>query len=91
MNCRECGSENLVAHITLSYEMPLAARSGSIKIGGSKITAVDAKLKWEEQKPLRGPVYCGSCGNEHYLDLRDKDPLRLGSVASARLGERKTA
>jgi hypothetical protein len=82
MNCRECGSEQLLAKITLSYELPLAARSGSIKIGGNSVTAFDFKQAWEKQAPLRGPVFCGSCGTEHFLDTREKEMLRLGRISS---------
>jgi hypothetical protein len=84
MQCKVCGSDKLVANVTVTAEVPLAARSGSVKFGGFKFTNLEFKTTWDEQRPLRGPIFCSECASEHYLDTRVYEGLILGSIEQAR-------
>lgn len=83
MKCLDCDSENLKAQVTLVYDVPLAARMGTVKIGGMKVTQLDLKEAWDKQA-IRGPIRCFDCGAEHYYVYGATDPLRKGAVADAR-------
>jgi hypothetical protein len=43
MQCAVCKSDNLYGEITVKRLMPLAARGGSLKVGGHKIDQVQMK------------------------------------------------
>lgn len=66
MKCVNCGSEDLYCSGSVSFLLPLAARHGSVKIGGFKITQIDIKKAWDlnddgTPKTTKGPVVCGEC------------------------------
>lgn len=66
MKCPSCGSEKLIASVTIHKTLELAKRGGSVKVGGVKISQVDLKQAWEKtgpggEKPIRGPIMCNDC------------------------------
>jgi hypothetical protein len=92
MKCKACDHSELKARITLTRDVPLAARGGNIKVGGVKVSQLDLKEVWEteafedgstQERALRGPIFCSSCGAEHFYVVRAKDPLLLGSYDEA--------
>lgn len=76
MKCVLCGSEDLKARVTISYNVPLAQRMGTVKVGGLKVTQLDVKEAWDGLGSRRGPIYCQDCGEEHYYLVGDPSPLR---------------
>ncbi len=76
MKCILCGSDELKARVTLSYDVPLAQRMGTVKVGGLKVTQLDVKEAWDNSGSRRGPIYCQNCGEEHYYLVGDPSPLR---------------
>ncbi len=76
MKCMLCGSPDLKARVTLIYDVPLAMRMGTVKVGGFKVTQLDVKETWDNLGPRRGPIYCQECGEEHYYLVGDPNPLR---------------
>lgn len=92
MKCKACDHSELHARIELQRNVPLAARGGGIKVGGVKVSQLDLKETWEtepledgstQERVLRGPIFCSSCGAEHFLVVGAKDMLFLGSYAEA--------
>lgn len=88
MQCLECGSENVKTRVTTDYDVPLAARNGSIKVGGIKPSQLDLKTSWEKQRDgsdhrIRGPIFCHDCGTEHYYVVETKT-FKVGSTVEAR-------
>ncbi len=67
MECLVCGSLELMGHVTLSYDAPLAKRGGAIKVGGIKVTQLDVRAAWE--KLDRRPIHCFECGTKHVYDV----------------------
>lgn len=90
--CGVCGSEGLVAKVTIQKIVPLADRNWTIKIGGQKIGQSDLKASWDKlggaetgpDQLIRGPVLCSDCETEHFVVMGDPKPLRVGSVEEAR-------
>ena len=83
MKCLSCNEETLEAKIQIEKFAPLAARGGGIKVGGIKVNQFDLRDVWEGQQ-IRGPIFCMSCGEEHYYVAKAKDPLRRGSTEEAK-------
>lgn len=89
MKCKACDHSELRARITLTRDVPLAARGGNIKVGGVKVSQLDLKETWEhdetlgEERVIRGPIFCSNCNAEHFYILKAKDPLFLGSYDEA--------
>jgi hypothetical protein len=90
--CLNCGEAELFAMVTITKAVPLADKGGTIKIGGQKIGQMDLKWTWDKiankddapDQKIRGPIVCGSCEQEHFFVVGDKNPLRKGSVVEAR-------
>lgn len=61
--CLECGSENMKARVELSYNVPLTARLGGIKVGGYKVSQLDLREAWEALP--RRPIWCHECATPH--------------------------
>lgn len=86
--CLACGADALAAAVTLTRLVPLAARGGSVKVGGVKITQIDVrdafiKTPRGEDRRIRGPIYCTECGAEHHMVVPSDTILRLGPLTDA--------
>lgn len=82
MKCLSCGSESLFAEVTVKIFLPLAARLGSVKIGGNKITQIDIKRAWDLEedgaaKEVKSPIVCATCGARHHYTVGAASPLGL--------------
>lgn len=82
MKCLSCGSESLFAEVTVKIFLPLAARLGSVKIGGNKITQIDIKRAWDFEddgtaREVKSPIICAACGVEHRYTVGAASPLGL--------------
>ncbi len=82
MNCLSCGADSLFAEVTVKIFLPLAARLGSVKIGGNKITQIDIKKAWDclpdmTPREVKGPIVCGACGATHCYTVGAVPPLSL--------------
>lgn len=75
LKCLVCGSENLRGHVTLTYDVPLAARGGGIKVGGLKVTQLDVRAAWERETSR--PVYCLDCLTRHVYRVGEDEPFRI--------------
>lgn len=67
MKCVDCGSDELMAVITITVMAPLAQKGGSIKASGLGVTQLDIKAKWDkdedgQNRATRGPIVCVDCG-----------------------------
>ena len=94
MKCKACEHPELKARITLTRDVPLAARGGNIKVGGIKVSQLDLKETWEteplkdgscsiQERVIRGPIFCSACNAEHFYVVGAKDPLFLGGYEEA--------
>ena len=88
MKCLACKSEALFGVLTLQKALPLAAKGGSVKVGGHNVTQIDLKNAWDkdvtgDDKLIRGPIQCAECGAAHYYVAKSKNSLRLGDYAEA--------
>lgn len=63
--CKNCGSTNLHAEVTVKDYYPLAARRGSIKVGNRIISQMAVKDAWEledgKPKGRKEPIICFDC------------------------------
>lgn len=59
MKCPTCSEDQLRAHVTLSYDVPLAAREGAIRVGNMKISKLDLREAW--QALTKRPIWCLNC------------------------------
>lgn len=89
MKCMGCGAgDTLFAKVTLEIMVPLAARNGTLKVGGVKVGQQMLLEEWdgksEEATPVKGPIICSDCATEHYWVTGSKKPLRVGNVDEAR-------
>lgn len=86
MECLYCKSkDSLFGEITIKRLLPLAARGGSIKIGGQAITQIDMKNVWHQDgdgrpKEVLGPICCVECGETMHFVVGSSTPLRKGPV-----------
>jgi hypothetical protein len=83
--CLECGAPGLVALITIRRTAPLTATGASVKVGGLKVGQLDLRDAFVARpdgtpRPVRGPIFCESCGAEHYLTVGKKTILHLGTM-----------
>lgn len=91
MKCKACDHPELLATVTLTRMPSLAARGGSIKVGGVKVSQLDLKEVWETEevdgekveRKLRGPIHCAACGTSHFYVVGAKDPLFMGNYDEA--------
>lgn len=70
MECKVCGSKNLLARVELSYDVPLAARAGGITVGKLQVSRLDVRAAWEKLEER--PIYCHDCGAPHAWVVRTK-------------------
>lgn len=66
MKCVNCDHDELYCQGQISFMLPLAARHGSVKIGGFKITQIDIKKSWDlnsdgSERTRKGPIVCPMC------------------------------
>ncbi len=87
--CLKCGGK-LIAMVRAVIPAPLAAKGGTVKVGGVKFTQINIKEAWDNDIPnggaprqLRGPIKCGDCETEHFYVIGSKKPLRLGDYLDA--------
>lgn len=71
MNCLCCDSDELLGHVVLAYDVPLAKRGGGIKVGGVKVTQLDLRAAWE--KLVKRPIICQACGTVHHYDVERRE------------------
>jgi hypothetical protein len=76
--CCNCKSTNLYGKVVVVSAFPLAARNGSIKLGGGGINQVEIKLAWDkdangDEKPIKGDIVCADCTAVHeYVTAEDR-------------------
>lgn len=75
MKCLVCGSDQMKGHVRLSYDLPLGAREGSIKMGNTKLTKIDIRDAWEKLE--RRPIWCTGC---HAMYVWDTKAQKLVAV-----------
>lgn len=49
LKCKACDHSELKGRVVLERMVPLAARGGSIKVGGVKVSQLDLKDTWENE------------------------------------------
>jgi hypothetical protein len=88
MKCTSCDSENLSAIVRIELGAPLAAKGGTLKVSGVKLTQLDIKAAWDSgngsgDARIRGPIICQQCYTEHVYVVGLRNPLLAISLADA--------
>jgi len=88
MKCESCGHSTLLAKVDIVKMVPLKDKGGNLAMAGVKVGQQDIKSMWTEkrsggEKPVRGPIFCAECGEEHYYIPGQVPALHLGSMDQA--------
>ena len=66
MICEACKRGEVLAHVHLTYDVPLAARGWTVKVGGTLVSKFDIKETWD--RLVVRPLFCHSCGQGYVYD-----------------------
>lgn len=82
MKCIECGSEQLYGVVRVEVWLPMAAKGGSVKVSGAKVTQIDIKNEWDRASdgstnPVKEPIVCAACDTIHRYTVGKTPALSL--------------